>query len=102
MNCAIFIVLSVALLCLSPVNSENDSCKDNLNRPDRPYMPEKIVADHIATKSCTDWAGVWSTPEPYTTCWVMCKSRCIIFHGKHKWNCHKQFSNLLGSCRCCS
>ncbi|XP_015376899.1 PREDICTED: uncharacterized protein LOC107171180 [Diuraphis noxia] len=47
----------------------------------------------------------WKTSlfsEPYSSCWVMCKGRCIFLSRTTQWRCKKSKYDLLGNCHCCN
>lgn len=46
----------------------------------------------------------WQTSlfwEPYSSCWVMCKGRCILLSFTVQWRCVKSKNELWGNCYCC-
>jgi len=47
----------------------------------------------------------WETSlmsEPFPSCWVMCKVRCIILSKTGQWRCKLSENKVWQNCHCCN
>jgi len=88
-TCFIYFIWLSLSLCVNSDNEVKVSGKYNSD-------------DDNDEKTCNvEWSSSWSFPEPYFTCWSVCKLRCIATCSTSQWHCKKSALGFLGKCECC-
>lgn len=90
-SCFVYFILILSLLSVNSYIYEDYEKREKYN----PDVPND-------NKTCNvQWDNSLFS-EPYPSCWVMCKGRCMILNRTTQWRCKKSKYDLLGNCHCCN
>ncbi|XP_022163362.1 uncharacterized protein LOC111028886 [Myzus persicae] len=86
--CFVYFIFTLTLLFVSSYEDYERRAKYNAD-------------DENDNKTCNI---PWETSlmsEPYPSCWLMCKGRCIILSRTTQWRCKMSPNEIFGNCHCC-